>query len=57
MGVNVAIIEEIRNAYIILAERTRPLEMHRYRWEDNMCVRETEFEVMGWIHLVPDRDR
>jgi hypothetical protein len=35
----------------------RPLVKARRRWEDNirMDLREIEWEVVNWIHLVQDR--
>jgi hypothetical protein len=57
----VACTEEI-NSYKILVgkpEGKKPLGRPRHRWEDNirMDLREIELEVMGWLHLVQDRDQ
>jgi len=50
----------MRNAYRISAgdrEGKRPFGQPRRTWEDNirMDLRETEWEVMGWMD--PDQDR
>jgi hypothetical protein len=50
----------MRIAYIILvgkSEGRRPFGRRRRRLKDNIKtdLRETEWEVVDWIHLVPDR--
>jgi hypothetical protein len=52
---------EMRNVYSILVrkpEGKRPLGRFWRRWEDNIRkdLRETEWEVVDWIHLAQDRD-
>jgi hypothetical protein len=51
-----------RNAYRILVgkpERTRPLEIPRRRWVDNikMDLREIGWYGMDWIDVAEDRDQ
>jgi hypothetical protein len=53
---------EERNAYRILVgkpERKRPLQRSRRKWVDNikMYRREIQWDGMGWIDLVQDRDQ
>jgi len=53
---------EMRNAHKILVrkhEEKRPLGRPRSRLEDNirMNVREMEYKVMSWMHLVQDSDK
>jgi hypothetical protein len=49
-------MEEMRNTYKILVEKPkwkRPQERSRHIWEDHirMALRETGWEVVGWIRL------
>jgi hypothetical protein len=49
------------NAYKILAgnqEGKKPLGIHRCRWEDTIRrdLRESEWEIVDWIHLAQDKD-
>jgi hypothetical protein len=39
-------------------ERKRPVGRSRRRWKDKirMDLREIEWESVGWVHLVQDRD-
>jgi len=39
--------------------KERALGRPRRRWEDNirMDLKETGWEIVGWVHLVQDRDR
>jgi hypothetical protein len=51
---------EVRNEYKVLVgkpEGQRTLGRHRHRWEYNIIndVRETGWEVVGWMHLAWDR--
>jgi hypothetical protein len=59
---HVARMEANENAYRILvgeAERKRPVERPRRRWEGNikMNFREMEWGSMNWIDLTQDRDQ
>jgi hypothetical protein len=58
----IANMEEKRNAYRVLVgkqEGRRPLEIPRYRWENNikMGLREIGWGGMDWIYLAQDRDQ
>jgi hypothetical protein len=53
---------ETRNAHNVLfgkSERKRRLERSGRRWEDNIKMdhRETEREVLDWIHPAQDREQ
>jgi hypothetical protein len=53
---------EGRGVYRVLVGRAkgkRPLERHKYRWEDNikMDLREIWIDVANWIQLAQDRVR
>jgi hypothetical protein len=59
---HVARIGEVRNAYKILVgkpEGKRSLGRRRCRWKDNIRtdLRETEWDIVNWIHVVQDRDQ
>jgi len=59
---HVACMEEMRNAYIILAEKPEGKILFgrlRCRWEPIIRVdlREKGWEDVGWIHLAQDRDQ
>jgi hypothetical protein len=52
----------MRNAYKILVgkpKRKRPFGSLRRRWENNIIIRlkETEWEVVDWIHLARGRNQ
>jgi hypothetical protein len=58
----ISLTGEITNAYKISVgkpEGKRPLRRRSHRWEDNirMDLREIEWEVVDWIHLVQDGDQ
>jgi hypothetical protein len=50
---------EMRKVYKILIrkpEGKRSLGRCRYRWDDNIRMDLTGWEVVNWIHLAEDRD-
>jgi len=62
MDIHVARMGNMRNAYKILVgkpKRKRPFGSLRRRWENNIIIRlkETEWEVVDWIHLAQGRNQ
>jgi hypothetical protein len=55
-------MEEMRNASNILVgkpEEKKPFGRTRGRWEDNirLDLREIRWDVVGWMHVVQNRDQ
>jgi hypothetical protein len=49
----------VRRFSVGKAERKRPLEIPKRRWEYNMKIdlRKIRFQVVDWMNMAQDRDR